>query len=93
MVYVVSRRVSDKGVFRATLAALWFVANLSLVINYALTSHLARSTLSASAFLLVPLAGGLMAGEWIHKRISVAAFRMGVFVVLLIGGILLVWRG
>lgn len=93
VVYVVSRRVSEKGVFRATLAALWFVANLSLAINYALTSHLSRSTLGASALLLVPLAGGLAAGEWIHKRISVAAFRVGVFAVLLIGGILLVWKG
>lgn len=93
VVYVVSRRVTEKGVFRATLAALWSVANLSLVINYALTSHLSRSTLSASALLLVPLAGGLIAGEWIHKRISVRAFRLGVFIVLLIGGILLVWRG
>lgn len=93
VVYVVSRRVSEKGIFRATLAALWFVANLSLVINYALTSHISRSTLGASALLLVPLAGGLVVGEWIHKRISVAAFRVGVFVVLLIGGTLLVWRG
>lgn len=93
VVYVVGRRVSDKGIFRATLAALWFVANLSLVINYALTSHLSKLTLGTSVLLLVPLAGGLMVGEWIHTRISVTTFRMSVFTVLLIGGVLLIWRG
>lgn len=93
VVYVVSRRIADKGVFRATLAALWFVANMSLVVNYALTSHLGASTLTGSAVLLVPVVGGLAAGEWVHRRISITAFRVGVFSVLLVGGILLVWRG
>lgn len=93
IVYVLSRRIVDKASFRATLAALWLIANLALIANYALTDRLGIATLSGSLALLVPLAAGLVVGEWLHRKVSLWGFRLGVHFVLLIGGVLLLWQG
>jgi uncharacterized membrane protein YfcA len=90
-VFVASRTLPDKTAFRATLAAVWVVLNLLLLPRLWLDGSLSRSTLPVSALLLVPLALGIVAGEWVHHRLAEERFRRVVSVLLLVaGGTLLV---
>jgi uncharacterized protein len=91
-VWVVGRDVHDKGVFRATLSALWLVLNILLVAGYALDAKIHVTTLRDSALLLVPLAVGIAAGEWVHARLSPERFRVAVFVLLLVAAAVLLVR-
>lgn len=91
-VYVTGKRLADKARFRATLSALWLLLNAALVITYAATGTLDRATLRTSATLAVSLAAGTIAGELLHHRVPDRAFRLAVFVVLLLAGLILVVR-
>jgi uncharacterized membrane protein YfcA len=91
-VYVTGRRLTDKGRFRATMSALWLVLNPILVVSYALSGKLGADTLGRSALLVAPLALGILAGEWAHAKVSGAAFRTGVFAMLLVVGLITVVR-
>lgn len=92
-VYVAGRRLPDKGAFRATLSTLWLVLNLVLVAGYALTGDLDAE---AGRLLLVLLPGlvlGLAAGEWLHGRVDARLFRVLVFALLAVAGVLLLLGG
>lgn len=85
-VFVSSRTLPDKTAFRATLAAVWVVLNLLLLPRLWLDGSLSVSTLPLSALMLVPLALGIVAGEWVHHRLDEARFRRVVAVLLLVAG-------
>ncbi len=90
-VFVSSRTLPDKSAFRATLAAVWVVLNVLLLPRLWLDGSLSAATLPLSALMLVPLAIGIFAGEWVHHRLDEARFRRVVAVLLLgAGGTLLV---
>jgi uncharacterized membrane protein YfcA len=88
-VYVTGRALADKSRFRATLSALWLVLNTALVAGYAVVGTLnAASARLSGALAAAPLVG-LAAGEWLHRRVPVVAFRVLVFGVLLAVGVVL----
>jgi hypothetical protein len=85
-----SRILADKARFRATLSMLWLVLNLVL-----LATALGQGTLTAETGallgLLVPgLAIGIAAGEIVHRRIPLLAFRRLVQGCLVVAGVSLV---
>ena len=43
-----------------------------------------------SALLLLPLALGILAGEWLHSKVDAMTFRLLIFGLLLAGGVVLV---
>ncbi len=89
-VFVSSRTLPDKSAFRATLAAVWVVLNVLLLPRLWLDGSLSLFTLPTSALMLLPLAVGIVAGEWVHHRLDEALFRKVVAVLLLgAGGTLL----
>ncbi|MCC6527300.1 MAG: sulfite exporter TauE/SafE family protein [Polyangiaceae bacterium] len=92
VVYVLGRELgSDKARFRATLSVIWLVLNAVLVASYAVGGHLDAASLTTTAWLALPLLGGMVAGEWIHGRIPAASFRVAVFALLgLVGAVLVV---
>jgi uncharacterized membrane protein YfcA len=92
VVYVAGREIADKGRFRATLAALWLALNGALIASYLIRGSLNRETVRASLWLLpaVPLA--LVAGGWVHERVSERPFRIAVWCLLFFGGIALALR-
>lgn len=92
VVYVASRSLTDKRRLRSTLSALWLLLNTVLMSSYALSGALSGETLTRSALLLVPLAAGLMLGEWVHPRMPEVTFRLLVFLLLLVAGALLAAR-
>lgn len=89
IVYVVGREIEEKGRFRATLSALWALLGLVLCASYATSGSLTEVTLTGSARLALPALVGLAFGEWVHTRAPASTFRVGVFVMLLVAGVLL----
>lgn len=91
LVYVVGRELTDKARFRATLSAVWLALNLVLVVSYVAEGTISAQSLRGSGVMLASLVGGLVIGEWVHRRLSVERFRLAVFTLLLFaGGALLV---
>ena len=93
VVYFASRVLRDKGGFRATLSSLWLLTNIYLTINYAATRQLTSHTLRTSALILPCIVLGIVAGEAVHKRIPERAFRLAVYVLLIVAGAALVAGG
>ncbi len=85
-VYVASRELPEKAVFRASLSAVWVLLNLLLLPRLWVERSLSPQT---SALLLVPLVVGIVAGEWIHHRLDERKFRVAVAVLLLAAGMTL----
>ena len=92
IVYVVRRRLPDKLAFRSTLAVLWLVLNIALLINFAsagLYNRASSETLGIIALTIVP---GLIIGERVHRKLDAARFERVVWVVLLLAGAALAVR-
>lgn len=89
VVYYAGRTLEDKSRFRATLAALWLLLNLIVFASLVQQGTVHGSTLATSALLVAPLALGIVVGERVHARVSETRFRRGVFVLLLVAGLVL----
>jgi uncharacterized membrane protein YfcA len=92
IVYVVRRRLPDKGAFRATLAVLWLVLNTALLVNFASADLYAERTGEVGIVLALAIVPGLVIGERIHARLDAARFERVVWIVLLVAGAALAVR-
>ena len=89
-VFVSARELPEKAAFRATLSMLWLVLNALVLPRLVLEGQVTAASVPTSALMLLPLAGGIAAGEWVHQRLDEARFRLIVAVLLLLaGGVLL----
>lgn len=91
-VYVMGRRLPDKGAFRATLSALWLVLNAVIVAAWVWDGSIGRTSLERSALWAPGMLLGIVAGEWAHARVPTALFRRALFVALALVGVVLVAR-
>ena len=92
LVYYAGREFPAKGSFRSTLSGVWVLLQAAMVAVYGLTGKLNAGTLQAGARLVPVLAAAILAGEWLHARVSQKAFRLAVLAVLLVAGVsLVVW--
>ncbi|MFO0558939.1 MAG: sulfite exporter TauE/SafE family protein [Polyangiales bacterium] len=91
-VWSVSHHARDPGVFRATLATLWFVLNAIVLARYALNGQITGRSLALTAAFVPALAVGTFVGEWLHRTVSARAFRTVVFALLFVVGCVLVTR-
>lgn len=92
IVYVMRRRLADKRAFRATLAVLWLVLNIAVLVNYASAGVYHRSTFEVGAVLALTIAPGLIIGERVHAKLDAARFERVVWIVLLLAGAALAVR-
>ncbi len=92
-VYVTSRVIEDKNVYRATLSALWTILNLAMLASYAWRGELDASTAGLGLCLAPSIAIGMVVGEQLHARVPVKTFRAVVFGMLALAGVVLVLRG
>lgn len=92
VVWVVGRTITDKAVFRSTLAGLWFVMNATLLAGYAWSGALNAESVRTSAVMAPGLVAGLVVGELIHTRVDPQLFRRLVFMLLGAVGVMLVTR-
>jgi uncharacterized membrane protein YfcA len=92
IVYVLRRRLPDKGELRATLALVWLVLNVPIVANYASLGLIGRSSLLLSLLLALPFWPAVLLGDLIHRRLAPRRFQLWVCVLLLIAGATLAIR-
>jgi len=92
-VYVIGKRIVEKGPFRATLSGLWLVLNLVLVASFVIDGSMTRASLTVSLQLIGSLLLGLVVGELLHRRVPAHTFKRLVWALLACGGLALVVKG
>lgn len=92
IVYVLRRKLPDKRAFRATLAVLWLVLNMALLVNFLSLDLYRRQTLDLGLVLALMIVPGLYLGERVHHALDPARFERVVWVGLLVAGAALAVR-
>lgn len=83
VVLYAARRLPEKGMFRATLSALWLVLNSILLVSYVRANMLDAGFASGLGWMVPFLAAGIALGEWAHSRVNERLFNRLVFGLLL----------
>lgn len=91
LVYALAGIQLDKSRTRATLLTVWFTLNLTLSTLYLFDGSLAASA-GRLVWYLPLLVVGVMVGEFLHHRLNENRFRIAVYGVLLVTGLLLILR-
>lgn len=89
VVLYASEALPEKGKFRATLCLLWATLNTIIIASYLVSGSLSRQTAVQTAWMLPFLALGITAGELAHKRVRPELFKLIVFSMLLLTGIIM----
>lgn len=92
IVYVTRRELADKRAFRATLAVLWFVLNIALLVNFLALGLYDRGTAELGGLIGLALIPGLWIGERVHRHLNAAHFERVVWTLLLVAGLALAIR-
>jgi uncharacterized membrane protein YfcA len=92
IVYVLGREIADKSEFRSTIAALFTVLTTVLIIDYTAIGLVTRHTLAVSAIAVIPVAAGMLVGEYAHARLESRTFKRALWTLLLGGGVILTAR-
>ena len=92
IVYVTRRELPDKRAFRATLAVLWFVLNVALLVNYLSLGLYNRHTAELGGAVGLALLPGLWLGQRLHDALDGARFERVVWTLLLVAGLALALR-
>lgn len=82
----------DKARLRATLATLWLLMNLAMVVNFIGHGALGATSLRRSALLLPAVALGGWLGERAHRRVAERPFRVAMAVVMMGAGVAVALR-
>lgn len=93
VVWAMAGVVDDKRRFRATLALLWLLLSVALVLGAVVDGTLTAVQLREIAWLLPSVVVGYLVGNALHQRIGVRGFSIAVCVVLVGAGIALTVRG
>lgn len=89
-----SNRMPEKSEFRATMCASWTTINLVVIAYRGLIAHMYTPALLHTLLISLPfLAVGILAGQWIHKKIRNDTFQKVVYWILLAGGALSLYTG
>lgn len=86
IVYAARAEIPDKTVFRSTLAVVW------LALNTTLLASLYRAPTMYSAWMAAAVLPGLVAGNWLHRRLPPERFERAVWLLLLVAGAVLAIR-
>ncbi len=88
LVYALAGVALDKARFRATLILVWFVLNSVLTLVFLYQGRLQPQLGLVLAYLpLIPL--GVVLGEWLHRRVDEAAFRLWIYRLLVLAALAL----
>lgn len=94
-IYVIylAGRLHDKSALRATIGALIFVSGLTRLALFTTAGLYAQQSLLLLAAVLLPCAMfGLYIGSRLHRRLPMQRVVQAVWMILILGGISLVWR-
>ncbi|MDP8254150.1 MAG: sulfite exporter TauE/SafE family protein [Candidatus Alcyoniella australis] len=91
VVFCTTRTLPDKLEFRSTMSTLWLILNSILVVSHLALGTINLETLKLSATMLPALAIGVVAGDWLHHRISQHNFRLATYILLCVAGFVLLF--
>lgn len=91
VVLYASKALPDKGEFRATLCLLWTTLNTILIAQALASGVMVQSNGIDILWMLPFLLVGIIAGEWIHKKVDGKLFSRVVFGVLLLTGLFMLF--
>lgn len=89
LVYVVARELPDKSRFRSTMGTLFVPLTAALIVDYAMQGLMTRHTVSVTLLSALPVVLGVWLGERLHDRVDQRTFRLVLWTVLLLGGVVL----
>ncbi len=92
LVYALGREGLDKARFRATILSVFVVMNLALITAFALDGRYDAERLGLLARLVIALPVGIVLGERLYGFVSERTFRIGIYTLLLAGGVALLLR-
>ncbi len=89
VVIYASRALPEKSLFRVTLSLLWFTLNSALIVQWTWSGGIwnpgiRNAVLIASPFLIA----GMLLGDYLHHRVNEYFFKMIVYTVLFLAGLL-----
>ncbi len=89
LVYSLGRMDLPKETFRATLSLVWWVMSAALIVIFSLNGRIDREVLELYVALIPTMPLGIWMGEKLHGRVDEHGFRMFIYLLLLISGIVL----
>ncbi|MEN6363656.1 MAG: sulfite exporter TauE/SafE family protein [Rectinema sp.] len=89
IVLYASKALPEKGKFRATLCLLWATLNSIIIGGYIVNSSITKETAIRTGAMLPFLVAGIFAGEFIHKKVAPDIFKILVFSMLFVTGIVM----
>jgi uncharacterized membrane protein YfcA len=90
LVYALGRTKLDRTTFRTTLAMIWFVLNVALVVVFYANGRLHVAATIETAWLLPSVVLATVIGEYLHRRVDERNFRIVLFSLLFFAGGMLV---
>ena len=85
------RALPHKSVFRATLAVMWLLLAIGLMIGWTIQHAWDAGTLRVSLVGLPFMIAGLVTGEYLHHRVDERGFRAAVNLTLILIGVVLLY--
>jgi len=92
LVYALGRLNLGKTTFRATLAVVWLLLNIVLVISYVHAGHYGARQIAALPWAVASLPLGIVVGEIVHHRVDELRFRTLAWALLAIAAVPLILR-
>lgn len=85
-----SKAFSDKSLFRVTLCLVWWTMNTILLLQWTLAGNVWSGEIGLSVLCAIPFSIlGAVAGDHLHRRVNETHFRMAVYIVLMISGLVM----
>ena len=90
VVIYTAKAIHDKTEFRLTLSLLWLVMNTCRLITWFFQGELCNWQLGKMVLIIFPfMLSGLLIGDFLHRRIDAKIFKIGVYTLLCISGIIM----
>lgn len=88
VVIYAAKAIPEKRVFRVTLSLLWVSMNLVRLIRWGTNGELCTAEMGGLLIYCLPvMAAGVVLGDYLHRKVSEYYFRLGVYILLGIGGV------
>jgi len=91
LIYGLGREGLDRARFRATITSVWLLLNIVLVTTFAIEGRYTPAVRTQLAVLFPGIVVGIFAGERVFARLDERTFQWGVYGLLLLAGVPLLW--
>ena len=92
LVYALGREGLSKSAFRSTLCVVWIVLNIILFTRFFMAGDYESAVVGDFLLLTATVPLGIVAGEWVHRRVDEHRFQTVVYVLLVVAAISLILR-